>query len=339
MATFHGYAATAAKAPLTRYDFDPGPLADDEVEIAVAYCGVCHSDLSMLDNDWGMSTYPLVPGHEVAGTVAAVGSRVTSRQVGERVGLGWTAGSCRYCKQCQSGDGNLCATSTGTIVGRPGGFADRVRCKAEWAVPIPSGIDLKVAGPLFCGGATVFNPLVQFDVPPTARAGVVGVGGLGHMALRFLNKWGCDVTAFTSSAGKEAELRAMGAHHVVSSTDSAALKKIAGTIDFLLVTVNVALDWASYLEVLAPKGRLHVVGAVLEPIPVGAFALIMGQKSISGSPVGSPSTIATLLDFCARHSIAPQVEVFPMSKVNDALAHVRANKARYRVVLQNDLGS
>ena len=183
----------------------------------------------------------------------------------------------------------------------------------------------------------MFNPFVQNDVRPTHRVGVVGIGGLGHMAVQFAAKWGCEVFAFSSSAGKADEAKKLGAHHVVNSRDDAAMGKLAGALDFILVTVNVPLNWPAYINALAPRGRLHVVGAVLEPIPVAAFPMIMGQKSLSGSPLGSPATTADMLAFCARHKIAPVTETFPLSEVNDALAHLRAGKARYRIVLANDL--
>ena len=335
--TFKAYAAIAKGQPLTPFEFDPGLLGAEQVEIKVNYCGICHSDLSMLENAWGMSTYPFVPGHEVAGTVVAVGSHAKRVKVGDRVGLGWLSGSCQACKQCESGNHNLCATGEATIVGRHGGFADRVRCHWLWATPLPGSVETVKAGPLLCGGITVFNPIVQCGVQPTHRVGVIGIGGLGHMALQFLNKWGCEVVAFTSSDSKREEALKLGAHHTVNSRNSAELEKLAGSLDFILVTVNVPLDWPAIINALAPKGRLHVVGAVLEPIPVAAFSLIMGQKSISGSPVGSPSTMATMLDFCARHGIAPMVEKFPLSRVNEAFEHLRAGKARYRIVLENDI--
>jgi uncharacterized zinc-type alcohol dehydrogenase-like protein len=222
------------------------------------------------------------------------------------------------------------------MVGRHGGFADRVRCDWLWATPIPDVLETPKAGPLFCGGITVFNPILQCGVQPTDRVGVIGIGGLGHMALQFLNKWGCEVTAFTSSESKRAEAIRFGAHHVVSSRDSAQIQKLTGSLDFILVTANVTLDWAAIINALAPRGRLHIVGAVLEPIPVAVFSLLVGQKSISGSPLGSPATTAKMLEFCARHGIAPMVERFPLSRVNDALEHLRAGKARYRIVLEND---
>ena len=333
LTTFTGWAATAAGAPLERYSYDPGPLGEEEVEVAVEYCGVCHSDQSLIDNDWGISRYPFIPGHEVVGTIVRTGSRVHGLQVGQRVGIGWYKGSCMHCASCIGGAHNLCGTAQPTIIGSNGGFADRLRSHWAWALPIPGGIDPALAGPLFCAGSTVFNTLLEFGVKPTDRVGVVGIGGLGHLALRFLNAWGCEVTAFTSSLSKEDEARRLGAHNVVASTDSEALKAIAGTLDFLLVTANANLDWSAMLATLQGKGRLHFVGIVPDAIPVHVFDLIPQQKSLSASPVGSPTTTARMLEFCARHQIVPQVEHFPMSRVNEAIEHLRSGKARYRVVL------
>lgn len=332
----HAYAAREAGGKLEAFEYDPGPLGDDQVEIEVLSCGICHSDLSILDDEWGMSAYPLVPGHEVIGRIAAVGDHVDHLHEGQTVGLGWFSGSCLHCQQCMSGHHNLCTDNESTIIGRHGGFADRVRCQAAWAIPLPDELDAKKAGPLFCGGITVFNPIVEFDVRPTDRVGVIGIGGLGHFALQFLNKWGCEVTAFTSSGSKADEARRMGAHHVVDSRDTDALEKVAGTYDFVLSTVNVSLEWQAYLAALAPAGRLHTVGAALEPIPVPAFALIGGQKSVSGSPLGPPATTAKMLEFCSRHGIEAITESFPMSQVNEAVEHLRSGKARYRIVLEAD---
>jgi uncharacterized zinc-type alcohol dehydrogenase-like protein len=195
-------AALGPKQPLQPFEYTPGPLGSDEVEIAVESCGLCHSDASMLDNDWGMTTYPFVPGHEIVGKVSALGDHTKRLKVGDRVGLGWYSSSCGACAQCLSGDLNLCATAVGTIVGRYGGFATRVRAHWSWVSPIPEKLDAGKAGPLFCGGITVFNPIVQFGVKPTDRVGVIGIGGLGHMAVKFLRAWGCEVVAFTSSDSK-----------------------------------------------------------------------------------------------------------------------------------------
>lgn len=332
---FHGWAAPAAGAKLEQIEYDAGALRPEQVQVKVESCGICHSDVSMIDNSWGNSRFPLVAGHEVIGVIEEVGEQVKGLKVGDRVGLGWFSGSCMACQPCMSGRHQLCGNSEQIIVGRHGGFADRVRANWEWAIKLPDTLDPASAGPLFCGGITVFGPIADFNVKPTDRVGVVGIGGLGHLALQFLNKWGCEVTALSSNPAKADDARRLGAHHVVSSRDSAALKKLAGSLDFILVTANVTLDWDAYLAALAPDGRLHFVGAVLEPVPVPAFSLIGGRKSLSGSPLGSPATVATMLDFCARHQIAPVTETFPMDEVNAALDHLRAGKARHRIVLKN----
>jgi uncharacterized zinc-type alcohol dehydrogenase-like protein len=334
---FKGYAASKPGGRLEAFSFDPGPLGPEDVEIKVSHCGLCHSDLSMLDNEWGMTKYPLVPGHEAIGTVVALGDDAKGLKVGQRVGLGWWAASCLSCPQCLSGDHNLCATGQGTIVGRHGAFADRVRAQWTWARPLPEALDYSKAGPLFCGGVTVFTPFLANDIAPTSRVGVIGIGGLGHMALQFANKWGCEVHAFTTSDSKEAEAKQLGAHFVHNTKRDGALQKLAGSLDMVLSTINAPLDIPGLLGALAPKGRIHVVGAILKPMEVPAFGLIIGQKSVTGSPAGSPTALDRMLTFCARHSLAPVVENFPLSKINDAFERLRSGKAHYRIVLANDM--
>ena len=336
--TIQALAASGAKQQLHPFEFTPGTLGDEQVEIAVESCGICHSDLSMLDNDWGMTAYPFVPGHEAIGKVVALGDHTKRLKIGDRVGLGWFSSSCGACGECLSGNQNLCLSAEGTILGRHGAFATRVRAHWTWASPLPEALDAASAGPLLCGGITVFNPLTQFGIRPTDRVAVIGIGGLGHLALKFLRAWGCDVTAFTSSDSKREEALQLGAHQTLNSRDSGELAKAAGRFDFILNTANADLDWNAYLAALKPKGRLHTVGAVPKPMAVAAFPMILGQKSFSGSPLGSPSTTDTMLEFCARHGIAPTTETFPMSRANEALDHLRSGKARYRIVLANDLG-
>jgi uncharacterized zinc-type alcohol dehydrogenase-like protein len=337
MAQIQGWVARGAKQPLVRDSVNLGPLGPEEVEIAVEHCGVCHSDLSVINNDWGISKFPFIPGHEAVGRIVALGERAQRLKVGQYVGIGWTAQSCMSCHECMSGDQQLCAQAVPTMIGHQGGFAQRLRAHWAWTIPLPEGLDRTAAGPLLCGGITVFSPLSIFGVLPTDHVGVVGIGGLGHMGIKFANAWGCEVTAFTSSESKTAEAMSFGAHHVVSSRNADAIAKAANSLNLLLVTVNAPLDWPAMLNTLKPKGRMHVVGAVLEPMPIPAFGLIPGQKRVSGSSTGSPAMVATMLDFAARHKIAPQVEHFPMSRANDALAHLEAGKARYRIVLDADL--
>jgi uncharacterized zinc-type alcohol dehydrogenase-like protein len=338
MTTFNAFAATTAHGSLQPFSFDPGDIGPEEVEIKVWHCGLCHSDLSMLDNEWGMSQYPFVPGHEVTGTVVALGEGAKGLKIGQRVGLGWFSQSCLACHECLSGQHNLCATAQGTIVGRHGGFADRVRAQWTWVRPLPEGLDLAKVGPLLCGGVTVFAPFLIHDLPSTARVGIIGIGGLGHMALQFANKWGCEVHAFTTSDSKEAEARQLGAHYVHNTKQDGALKKLSRSLDLIISTINAPQDVAGFLDTLAPNGCFHNVGAVLKPLEVPAFSLLVGQKSVAGSPTGSPTAIDHMLEFSARHSVAPIVESFPLSEVNDALERLRSGKARYRIVLNNDLG-
>ncbi len=331
-----GYAAFEPQGKFQEFEFDAGALGGEQIEIKVEYCGICHSDLSMLNNEWGMSVYPFVGGHEVVGTIVAAGENVKGLALGDKVGLGWNSATCGHCDNCISGFQINCAALEGTIVQRHGGFADRVRCNWDWAVKLPDELDPSKAGPLFCGGITVFNPFVQNSVKPTDKVGVIGIGGLGHLALQFADKWGCEVTAFTSDLSKTDELKAMGADFVVNSRSSEELALVAGKFDMILSTVNVSLDWQSYLNALAPKGTLHLVGATLEPVPVVSFQLIMGQKSLSGTATGSPSVVRKMVEFCARHKIETVTENYKMSQINEAFAHLESGKARYRIVLEND---
>ena len=333
---FQAYAASEAKSELKLFEYEPGALASNEVQIKVETCGICHSDLSMLNNDWGISQFPLVPGHEVIGIVESLGAQVKHLKIGQRVGVGWFSNSCMTCEWCVGGEHNLCESTEGIIVGRHGGFADRVRTDATWAIPIPDGINPESAGPLMCGGITVFNPILQFNIKPTDHVGIIGIGGLGHMALKFLHSYGCEVTAFSSNEEKENDAKIFGANHFVNSSDSHSLEKIAGSLDFIISTVNVALDWPSYINVLRPKGRLHIVGAVMEPLPIPLFPLLLGQKSVSASPLGSPFTAGVMLEFAARHKIEPLVETYPIDKVNEAMEKLRSGKTRYRLVLKNN---
>jgi uncharacterized zinc-type alcohol dehydrogenase-like protein len=326
---------TAARQPLVLDKIELGPLGSEEVEVAVEHCGLCHSDLSVFKNDWGNARYPAILGHEVIGTVTALGPGTKNLTLGQRVGVGWNAGSCMHCRQCMTGRHHLCPEVEPTILGHRGGFASHIRSHWAWVIPVPESLSAVDAGPLMCAGITVFAPLMM-HAKPTDRVAILGVGGLGHLAVKFAAAYGCHVTAITSSAAKLEEARALGAHDAIASNDPAAIARLAGSFDLLLSTVNVTLDWDALIGTLAPGGRLHVVGAVLEPIPVKAFSLIFQQRSVSGSPTGSPAAISTMLDFAARHDVLPVTEHFPMSEINRAIAHLDSGQARYRVVLDAD---
>ncbi|MGV7091890.1 NADPH-dependent aldehyde reductase Ahr [Siccibacter turicensis] len=338
MSKIKSYAAPQAGAELELYEYDAGDLKPEDVEIKVEYCGICHSDLSMIDNEWGFSQYPLVAGHEVIGRVHALGSSAQDKglKVGQRVGIGWTANSCGHCDACISGNQVNCVEgSVPTIINR-GGFADKIRANWQWAIPLPESIDAASAGPLLCGGITVFKPLLMHHVTATSRVGVIGIGGLGHIAIKLLRAMGCEVTAFSSNPSKEQEILGMGADRVVNSRDPEALKALAGQFDLIINTVNVSLDWMPYFQALAYGGNFHTVGAVMKPFEVPAFSLIAGDRSIAGSSTGSPHELRTLMKLAGRAKVAPQTEEFPMSRINEAIQHVRDGKARYRVVLKAD---
>lgn len=329
------YSTPEPHQPFELFEYELPELGPDQVDIKVESCGICHSDLSMKNNDWQLTKYPFVGGHEVVGIVEKAGERVTHLKPGQRVGLGWYSQSCGTCQYCLSGNQNLCPSSEGTIVGRHGGFANKVRAQALWCTPIPESLDPNAVGPMFCGGITVFNPIVQNQIVATDHVAVVGIGGLGHMAVKFLHAWGCEVTAMSTSDSKEAEAKAMGADHFVNTRTPGMLEALADTYDMILVTVNVELDWPLYLNTLKRRGTLHFVGAA-PSVSSPVFPLIDQQKHITGSPLGSPALVNTMLDFCGRKGIEPITQYFPMSQINEAFLELEAGKARYRIVLQSD---
>lgn len=332
------YAAMQAGQALELYEYDAAELAAEEVEVQVEYCGVCHSDLSMIDNEWGISQFPVIAGHEVIGRVSALGEAAKNKglSVGQRVGIGWTAKSCQHCDACINGEQVNCQQGSIPTIMNKGGFAEKLRADWQWVIPLPEKLDVASAGPLLCGGITVFKPLLMSNITATSRVGVIGIGGLGHIAIKILHAMGAEVVAFSSTPDKKQSILDMGADEVVNSRDPEALKKQAGRFDLILSTVAVDLDWKPYFAALAPQGKFHTVGAVMKPIEVSAFDLILGDKAVTGSSTGSPGQLRSLLRLASRADIAPQVEFFSMSDINKALDHVRAGKANYRVVLKAD---
>jgi len=328
------HAALAAKQALVSYEYEPAPLRSMDVEIEISHCGICHSDLHLIDDDWSVSKYPLVPGHEIVGTVVAAGDG-GAHPVGQRVGVGWQRSACLECEQCRAGRENLCELQTATCVGNHGGFAERIRIDGRFAFALPAALDAASAAPLLCAGATVFAPLRRWNVTATSRVGVIGIGGLGHLALRFLKAMGCEATAFTSSPDKRDEAIRLGASDAVSSTHAGELRSQAGRFDFLLCTVPAKLDWIAYVNALEPNGVLCLVGAPPGLLQLPASQLVSKQRVICGSDIGSPGAIREMLAFAAEQRIGAQIETAPMSEVNAALQRVRENRVRYRMVLEN----
>jgi len=335
MAEIQGLAAHAAGAQLLPFKYKIGDIAPNEVEVKISHCGVCHSDVHLIDNDWGLSKYPFIPGHEIVGTITAVGSAVTDRKLGERVGIGWQADSCGVCEWCRQGEEHLCAKSQPTCIGRNGGYADAIRVNSRFAIPVPEVLTSENVAPLLCGGITVYSPLRNHLARPSSRVGVIGIGGLGHMAIQFARAFGCEVTAFSTSKDKEAEARTLGAHNFVNTLDTGALKKVAGSFDLILSTVSADQDFQGFVNALRPKGTLVILGASPSPLQIAGFSLIMGQKAIAGSPTGSPRDLHEMLDVAARHNIKAITESFKMKDANEAVKRVKNNKVRYRAVLTN----
>lgn len=330
--TIHAYAAPSANVPLEPFTYEENGLAPYDADIEISHCGVCHSDLHLVDGDWGNRGFPLVPGHEIIGTVKAVGSEVDEALIGKRVGVGWQRGSCLSCEWCISGQEELCAKSVATCVGNYGGFAERVILDSRFAHVIPDDLDSENAAPLLCAGVTVFSPLLRYATS-MSRVGVMGIGGLGHLALQYANKMGCEVIAFSSSEAKKDEAMELGAHHFVNGRDTDAMKKARKACDVIIATAPANIDWTAYIQALRPNGTLCFVGIPSEPIsiPVGR---LLGNQQVSGSSIGGRHAMREMLDFSARHNIVAWTEKLPMDSVNAALDRLRENDVRYRFVLE-----
>ncbi|RDG30944.1 NAD(P)-dependent alcohol dehydrogenase [Streptomyces corynorhini] len=348
--TVRAYAVERAGGPVQVHTYDAAPLGPLDVLVAVTHCGVCRTDVGMVDDEWGISAYPVVAGHEAIGVVEALGDGVDRGRltVGQRVGVGATAGSCFACEWCLSGRQQLCPAKDNTAVrGDGGAFASHVRA-TDWrhVYPIPDAIASEHAGPLLCAGTTVFAPLVRQGIRPTDRVAVVGIGGLGHLAIQFLAAWGCHVTAVSSTPDKEADARRFGAHAFVATGGATGvptgvptgggtgLAAVANSFDHILSTVSADLPWDAYLATLRPHGTLCVLGVFDGTMTLSPLSLVPGERRIVGGVTAPPAQTRQMLDFAARHGIRPTVETFPAARLDEALEHVRRGRARYRAVVE-----
>jgi alcohol/geraniol dehydrogenase (NADP+) len=331
--TIHALAAHQARKPLEPYEIAVTELKPHECLLQVKACGICHSDLHMIDNDWGRSRYPLVPGHEVVAEVVALGSGVSHLKVGDRVGVGWQSTSCLHCIQCLRGKENLCADSRGTIVHRYGGFADLMVADARFAFLLPDSLPTETAGPLMCGGITVYSGLRTAGMTSGQEIGVIGVGGLGHMAVRFASRLGNRVTAFTTSKDKADFAHQLGAKEAVIVPPGQSPPAPKRKLDIIISTIPYALDVVAYLNHLAPDGTLVFVGVPPEKVSLPIGELLKGRRRIMGSGIGSRPMIAEMLSIAERFDIQPIVEVFDFADFALALERVRSNAVRYRAVL------
>ncbi len=332
--TIQAYANTSAKQPVTPFRYEPKPLGAQDVDVKITHCGVCHSDLHLADGDWG-GNFPMVVGHEVVGIIRAVGDAVDPSRAGQRVGIGWQRGACLDCEYCLHGEENLCFASEATCSGgHYGGFADSIVLDSRFCHPIPDALSSVNAAPLLCAGITVYSPLRRYNANAHTRVGIVGIGGLGHLGVQFARAMGCEVTAFTTSEGKAEEARTLGAHHVVITTQADALRKAKRSLDLLIVTVAVELDWHAYARTLRRNGTMCFLGATSSPVNVPVDALIGNQWQITGGSIGGRADMREMLAFSAQHNIQSWTEVLPFSEANTALDRLRKNDVRYRFVLE-----
>ncbi len=336
-----GYAAAAAKAPLAPFTFQRREPNDDDVVIAIRYCGICHSDIHMVDNGWGNSVFPLVPGHEIAGVVTAVGSKVTKFKPGDHVGVGCFVDSCTTCAQRDVDHEQylpgLVLTYSGFEPGSTtptyGGYSDSIVVKEGYVLSIPDNLPLDAAAPLLCAGITLYSPLRHWQAGPGKKVAIVGMGGLGHMGVKLAHAMGAEVTVLSQSLAKREDGLKLGASHYYATSDAATFTTLAGQFDLIVCTVSSPIDWNAYLGLLKVDGTFVVVGAPEQPVPVHAFALIPHRRTLAGSMIGSIKETQEMLDFCGRNNIVADIETVAMADVNKAYERIAASDVRYRFVI------
>ena len=342
--TFVGYSAEGPGGPLNPASHEAPELEENEVRVVVTHCGVCHTDIHAVDGDFGVFDFPMTPGHEIVGQVTELGATVSGLKAGDRVGVGWQGRCCGKCEWCRAGDEHLCLQIADCGTWTPyGGFASSVVVDGRFAYPLPADMAPEVAAVLVCAGIAVYPPLRKYTEGASTRVGIVGIGGLGHLALQFAKALGCEVTALSSSPGKEEEARAFGADHFLLTTDQRAMEENEFGFDLLLCTSQSGNDWGNLVMVLTKNGRLVLPAFAPIDLPLTRGSgpgpmvnFVAHQVSISGSFLGSRADMREMLAFAQGQGISPRVEMMPMAQVNEAMLRVRRNQARYRVVLVNE---
>lgn len=339
--TAKAYGATSARTPLEPLSISRRAVGVKDVRIEIHFCGVCHSDIHQVRSEWDGTIYPCVPGHEIIGRVTAVGKGVTRFAPGDTVGVGCMVNSCRACESCQAGEEQYCESGfVGTYNGPEketggitrGGYSESIVVDEDFVLRVPTTLDLAATAPLLCAGITTYSPLRHWGVGPGQKVGVVGLGGLGHMAVKFARAFGAHVVLFTTTPGKEADARRLGAHEVVVSKDKEAMKTHACSFDFILNTVSAPHDLNAYLVLLKRDATMTLVG-VPEPTPVAAFHLILPRRHLAGSCIGSIRETQEMLDFCGQHNITSDIELIPIQKINEAFDRVVRSDVKFRFVI------
>jgi uncharacterized zinc-type alcohol dehydrogenase-like protein len=338
----YGYAATSPNTPLAPFHFERRALRADDVAIEILYCGVCHTDLHMVRNDWGITQYPIVPGHEIVGRVVDVGAAVTGHRAGDLVGVGVVVDSCGHCVPCRRGAEPMCAqgslqtyNSIDPSSGEPtrGGYAKHIVVRDNFVLHIPAGLDPARVAPLLCAGTTMWTPLTAWKAGPGTRVAVVGLGGLGHIGVKLAAALGAEVTVITRSAAKATEAAALGAHHTLVSTDPAAMAAHGSSFDLIIDTIPVAHDLKPYVPLLAFDGTLVNVGAIMMPVEVDMISLVMAQRRIAGAGAGGNRPTQEMLDLCAARNVLPETELIAMDDIGHAFERMERGDVRYRFVL------
>ena len=337
-----GYAAQSAESPLAPLAFERRDLRPDDIAMEILYCGICHTDLHMARNDWGWTVYPVVPGHEIVGRVIEVGSEVTRYRVGDAVAIGCMVDSCQHCDQCLKGEEQLCREGNTNTYNSPdrvtrditrGGYAKHLVVRQEFALRVPEGLDLSRTAPLLCAGITTYSPLRTWGVGPGSRVGVIGLGGLGHMAVKLAAGFGADVTVLSRSKAKETDAQSLGADRLLVSTDAAAMTTAQSSFDLIIDTVPVKHDLNPYMPLLDIDGTLVLVGQIGPLAEPSSIPLIMGRRRIAGSPIGGIRETQEMLDFCAKKQILPDCEMIRMDQINEAFERLERSDVRYRFVI------
>jgi uncharacterized zinc-type alcohol dehydrogenase-like protein len=341
MSKTKGYAAMAAKSLLGPFSFERREPREHDVAIDIKFCGICHSDIHQARDEWGGAIFPMVPGHEIAGVVTAVGNKVTKYKVGDKVGVGCFVDSCRKCPQCQEGLEQYC--SVGMVLtyngkdheGVPtfGGYSEKIVVDENYALRIPDNLPMDAAAPLLCAGITLYSPLQHWGAGPGKKVAIIGLGGLGHMGVKLAHALGAEVTVLSQSLKKQADGKRLGADYFYATSDPATFTKLKKYFDLIICTVSAGIDWNQYLELLDVDGTMVVVGVPDQDVPVNASKLIMGRRSLAGSVIGGIRETQEMLDFCGKHGITCDIEIIPIQKVNEAFDRVVKSDVRYRFVI------
>jgi len=336
-----GFAAVSAESGLAPFAFNRRGLRDNDVLIDITHCGVCHSDLHSARNDWGGTLYPIVPGHEIVGHVAAIGDDVRGHKIGDRVAVGCMVDSCKACDHCEQDLEQYCKQGmVGTYNGKDridetptfGGYSDKIVVRDEFVLRVPDALDMAKAAPLLCAGITTYSPMKTWNIGPGSKVAVAGLGGLGHMGVKFAVAMGAQVTVLSRSEGKREEAMAMGAHDMLITTDKAATRGARGRFDMILNTIPVKHDFGPYLNLLRVDGTMVIVGMIdmMDPLHTGHF---LGRKILTGSGIGGLAQTQEMLDFCAKHDVQPDIEIINIEEINAAYDRMEASDVKYRFVI------